>query len=164
MLLLDYFRQIRRTSGRFTVFVLVTAALYICQLIFRVELTPLGYFSLYSNFTPDAAYYEQILPVGKDDGIPLNIYSTDGSGFLMHEILPTRYQVLKGSDHCNQMNHKLQRIGLSDENTADCERLKNFRQWYAGYAHRHGMPDSGKWELKVCGFKNGKLLNMHEPD
>ena len=162
MLLLNYLRQCRKSSFGFFVFVLIVFVVYAVQLVLKTEITPLGYFSLYSNSTPKLDAHTQILPSVGEDNIPVDIYQLPGTGFIMMEILPTRYQILKGSENCNQMNHKLKRIGLSDNNACDCEKLKQFTTWYKLYAKRQGIELSEQYKIKEFGFLNGKIISVHD--
>jgi hypothetical protein len=142
--------------------------LYGLQFVLKVEITPLGYFSLYSDPAYTQKSYPQILPVcmkGRESKHSLglkadfdSIYEVKGAGFLMLEILPTRYDILRKSDHCNQMNHKLQRLGLHDENSRDCEALGEFEKWFSTYKRRLGI-NSGPCMLMDVGFKNGKIID-----
>ncbi|MFM6984909.1 MAG: hypothetical protein ACKOXF_12300 [Chitinophagaceae bacterium] len=144
--------------GFFIVSVLVLV-LYASQFLIKTEITPLGYFSLYSNRAmPQNAYY-QILPVDTLNKRPKDIYQLKGTSFLMMEILPTRYEILANSDHCNQMNHRLRRIGLGDNNLEDCQQLQRFRKWLPVYASRIGMDLRGA-ELMQVGFNNGKIVDI----
>ena len=90
MLLLNYLRQCRKSSFGFFVFVLIVFGVYAVQLVLKTEITPLGYFSLYSNSTPKLDAYTQILPSVGEANIPVDIYQLPGTGFIMMEILPTR--------------------------------------------------------------------------
>ena len=157
MLIINYLKQCRKSNLGFFVFVVVVFFLYAIQLVLKTEITPLGYFSLYSNATPKLDAYTQILPSAGEDNIPADIYQLPGTGFILMEILPSRYQILKNSDHCNQMNHKLKRIGLSDMNTCDCEQLKQFSAWYKVFAKRQGIELSDHYKIKEFGFLNGEL-------
>lgn len=160
MLIVQYLRQIKRTHKRFFAFACSVLSLYGLQLLLKTEITPIGYFSLYSNRTPVQTVYRQILPVSAN-GKPEDIYRVKGSGFLMLEILPTRYQILSASDHCNQMNHKLQRIGLYDDNTDDCAKLNRFHTWFRLYAGRIGMNLDTAYSLNDYGFINGRLKSQN---
>jgi hypothetical protein len=160
MLIVQYLKQIRQTHKRFFGFVCSVLLLYALQLVLKTEITPIGYFSLYSNRTPAQSAYNQILPSSDSGKVPENIYLVNGSGFLMLEILPARYQILSASDHCNQLNHKLQRIGLYDANTGDCEALKRFHSWFRLYAERIGLKLDAAYTLQDCGFINGQLKSQ----
>ena len=152
-------RLYRQNYPRFFIFSAVVLVLYASQLLLKTEITPLGYFSLYSNRAmPQKAYY-QILPLDTQTQIPRNIYQLKGTAFLMMEILPTRYEILANSDHCNQMNHRLERIGLSDDITTDCQQLQNFRNWLPIYASRIGMALNGT-QLMQVGFNQGKIVEI----
>lgn len=139
---------------RFSVFVL---GLYALQMLIKTEITPLGYFSLYSNPMKEQASYHQILPYDTVKAAPVNIYEVKGTGFLMLEILPTRYDILANSDHCNQMNAKLRRIGLGDNNLSDCQDLRIFRTWFSAYARLRGL-QMNNTVLLDCSFRNGKFI------
>lgn len=141
----------------FFVFSLIVLGLYGLQMVIKTEITPLGYFSLYSDPAFEQASYAQNLPVKGDQ--PIDIYQLRGERFLMMEILPTRYEILANSDHCNQMQHKLKRMGISDNNCCDCKQLKNFNPWFKQYTFRLGVDTVG-FELKTAKFKNGKLINL----
>ena len=160
MLFLQFLKQCRQNSPMFLRFVLGLFMVYLFQLISKTEITPLGYFSLYSNATPRMSSYPQILPSVGNGNLPLDIYQLPGTGFIAMEILPTRYQILKHADHCNQMNFKLQRLGFSDQNKCDCEKLKLFQSWFLKFAHRQGIELSPNYQLKEFGFYNGQLLNV----
>lgn len=160
MLLTRFLKQCRKTNFGFFVFVLLVFFLYSLQLVLKIEITPLGYFSLYSNSTPQLPAYIQILPSVGENNVPVDIYQTPGTAFIALEILPSRYQILKASDHCNQMNHKLQRIGLNDNNTCDCEELKKFTAWYRIYAQRQGIELSKDYQIKAFGFLNGQIIQV----
>ena len=67
MLIANYLKQCRKSNFGFFVFVLVVFVLYAIQLALKTEITPLGYFSLYSNETPKMDAYSQILPSAGDD-------------------------------------------------------------------------------------------------
>lgn len=143
----------------FFVFVVIFFLLYGLQLVFRTEITPLGYFSLYSNSTSSSESYKQILPTDIASNSPINIYKYKGSVFLPLEILPTRYEILRKSENCNQMNYKLKRFGFTDRNTNDCEELKRFKSWFKIYAARQGLIlDDKNWSLDEYGFLDGKLI------
>lgn len=156
MLFFTYLKSIRKTDPGIFRFVCLVFLLYGLQLILKIEVTPLGYFSLYSNVTPAQPAYYQILP--EVNGKPLNIYRAKGSGFLMMEILPTRYKILSESDHCNQMNFRLRRIGLGDNNNTDCNELKKFDAWFRIYAGRQGFELEEEYGLFEYGFLNGKMI------
>lgn len=158
--LLTDVRKAKELSPGFFRFSVLVLVLYAMQMVLRIEITPLGYFSLYSNQMSEQQAYTQILPQ-QSDSLPLNIYAGAGDQFLMLEILPTRYQILVHSDHCNQMNHKLERIGLKDNNCCDCDKLASFNQWFKVYAHRAGLDSTGL-QLREYGFKKGKIVNIHE--
>lgn len=156
MLFFTYIKNIRKTDPGIFRFACLIFILYGFQLILKIEVTPLGYFSLYSNVTPTQPAYNQILPAV--NGKPLNIYTANGSGFLMMEILPTRYKILSESDHCNQMNFRLRRIGLGDNNDRDCHELKKFNKWFRVYAGRLGFELGDDYDLYEYGFLNGKMI------
>lgn len=139
----------------------VILGLYALQILLRIEITPLGYFSLYSDPMKEQPTYHQILPFDSAREKPINIYNVPGTGFLMLEILPTRYEILAGSDHCNQMNHKLRRIGLGDNNCCDCDKLKAFEHWFGVYMKRQDL-DVKAFKLKLCGFKDGRLKELKD--
>jgi hypothetical protein len=152
-------RDIRKNHPFFFFFSHGVIFLYALQILLKTEITPLGYFSLYSNPAYPQIAYSQILPAYQGSEKPVNIYEAKGTGFLMLEILPTRYEILRRSDHCNQMNHKLQRIGLYDKNTRDCAELEKFHEWLPVYMQRIGLPLHGPYELRDFGFKNGALIH-----
>ncbi len=162
MLIANYLKQCRKSNFGFFVFVLVVFVLYAIQLALKTEITPLGYFSLYSNETPKMDAYNQILPSSGEDNVPVDIYQLPGTGFIMMEILPTRYQILKNAENCNQMNHKLKRIGLIDNNTCDCEQLKQFSAWYKVFASRQGIELSNRYKIKEFGFLNGEIVRTKD--
>lgn len=162
MLIINYLKQCRKSNLGFFVFVLVVFVLYAIQLVLKTEITPLGYFSLYSNETPKMDAYSQILPSAGEDNVPVDIYQLPGTGFIMMEILPTRYQILKNAENCNQMNHKLKRIGLSDNNTCDCEQLKQFSDWYRVFANRQGIELSDRYKILEFGFLNGEIVRTKD--
>jgi hypothetical protein len=60
------------------------------------------------------------------------------------------------------MNHKLKRIGLSDNNTCDCEKLKQFTTWFKVYAKRQGIELSEHYKIKEFGFLNGKIIRVND--
>lgn len=152
-------RDIRNNHPFFFFFSHGVILLYVLQIVLKTEITPLGYFSLYSNPAYPQTSYSQILPAYPGSETPVNIYDAKGTGFLMLEILPTRYDILRRSDHCNQMNPKLQRLGLYDNNSHDCRELEKFHDWLPVYMQRIGMPLSGPYELRDFGFKNGSLIH-----
>ena len=162
MLIINYLKQCRKSNLGFFVFVVVVFVLYALQLALKTEITPLGYFSLYSNATPKMDAYTQILPSAGEDNVPVDIYQLPGTGFIMMEILPTRYQILMNSENCNQMNHKLHRIGLSDRNTCDCENLKQFVNWYKVFAKRQGIDLFDHYKIKEFGFLNGEIIRVKD--
>lgn len=155
--------KLRKEHPKFFWFSILVLAFYALQMVIRTEITPLGYFSLYSNPMQEQESYHQILPYDTLAQRPVDIYKTPGTGFLMMEILPTRYDILKHSDHCNQMNHKLRRIGLGDDNLEDCIRLMEFDRWFKRYGVVQGL-DLSNTILMDCGFKNGKLIKMKRLD
>jgi hypothetical protein len=159
---IDAIKSVRYKHPRFFYFASCVILLFLLQLVIKTEITPLGYFSLYSDPAYPQASYKQVLPA--ENNMPLDIYSVKGTGFLMLEILPARYDILRQSDHCNQMNHKLQRIGLSDKNTTDCARLGQFHNWFASYMGRLGLQTDTSYQLLDFGFKDGKLLNSKPLD
>jgi len=151
-------RLFKQHHPKFFWFSTLVVVLYFSQFILKTEITPLGYFSLYSNKMQEQKAYYQILPFDTIRQEPINIYQTNGTGFLMMEILPTRYEILANSDHCNQMNFRLQRLGLRDNNLYDCQNLKSFKDWMYLYAYRQGI-DMRHAELRMLGFKNGVLID-----
>lgn len=152
-------RLYRQNYPRFFIFSVVVLMLYASQFLIKTEITPLGYFSLYSNRAMPQKAYFQILPMDTQTQTPKDIYRLKGTAFLMMEILPTRYEILANSDHCNQMNHRLRRIGLGDDNTADCQQLQNFRNWLPVYASRVGINLKGT-QLMQIGFNEGKIVEV----
>lgn len=152
-------RLYRQNYPRFFIFSVVVLMLYASQFLIKTEITPLGYFSLYSNRAlPQKAYF-QILPLDTQTQTPKDIYQLKGTAFLMLEILPTRYEILANSDHCNQMNHRLRRIGLGDDNMVDCQQLQNFRNWLPVYASKIGLDLKGT-QLMQIGFNEGKIAEV----
>ncbi|MCC6817606.1 MAG: hypothetical protein IT245_01765 [Bacteroidia bacterium] len=151
---------LKKSHPRFFLFSVFVLVLYAAQLLIKTEITPLGYFSLYSNAMEEQASYHQILPFDTVNKKLINIYQAKGTGFLMLEILPTRYDILSKSDHCNQMNHKLRRIGLGDNNFEDCQKLSNFNSWMTIYGQRQGF-NLSPTILVDCGFKDGQLIEMN---
>jgi hypothetical protein len=164
MLILNYLKQCRKSNFGFFVFVVVVFVLYALQLVLKTEITPLGYFSLYSNETPKMDAYSQILPSTGEDNVPVDIYQLPGTGFILMEILPSRYQILKNAENCNQMNYKLKRIGLIDNNICDCENLKRFSVWYKVFAKRQGIELSDSYKIKEFGFLNGQIIRTKDVD
>lgn len=159
-LLKDFLIYTYKNKPSFFVFVIIFFLLYGLQLVFRTEITPLGYFSLYSDATSTSKSYKQILPTDLARNSPINIYKFKGTAFLPLEILPTRYEILRKSENCNQMNFKLQRFGFTDRNTTDCEELKRFKQWFKLYAERQGLIlKDENWSLDEYGFLDGKLIS-----
>lgn len=159
MLLIRTVREMFRLSKICGVLAVVMAVFYLLQFLFRIELTPLGYFSLYSDPTPALPFYSQALP-SDEQGKPINIYRNNGSSFLMYEILPTRYEILSGSEACNQMGYKLRQFGIELKDTADCVRLRQFDAWFSTYAHRTGL---GRiHSVKKYGFLDGKLIHVED--
>ncbi len=157
--ILSDIRLYRQNYPRFFIVSVIVLMLYASQFIIKTEITPLGYFSLYSNRAmPQNAYY-QILPVDTTSQEPKDIYQLNGTAFLMMEILPTRYEILANSDHCNQMNHRLRRIGLGDDNTTDCQQLQSFKKWLPIYASRIGFELKGT-QLMQVGFNEGKIVEI----
>ncbi len=156
---LNNISDIRKSHPGFFKFSVIVLSVYALQMLIKTEITPLGYFSLYSNPMEEQTAYYQILPYDTVQKKPLNIYNTSGTGFLMLEILPTRYEILANSDHCNQMNHKLRRIGLGDNNLQDCQHLTSFKTWFKTYANSHGI-DMKHAVLLNCGFKDGELKEI----
>lgn len=146
-----------RQSPLFFIFSLIVLGLYGLQMLIKTEITPLGYFSLYSDPAFEQTSYAQNTPVKGNE--PINIYNLRGERFLMMEILPTRYEILANSDHCNQMQHKLKRMGFSDNNCCDCNQLRGFNTWFKEYAFRSGVDTIG-FELKTGYFKNGKIIKL----
>jgi hypothetical protein len=156
MRIVHYFKYILRNYKKFSIFVFIVLGLYSIQLVLKIEITPLGYFSLYSNRSNEQNEYFQILPTNKLESVPLNIYQADGSGFLMMEILPTRYKILKESENCNQMSDKLKRLGIGLHSNEDCEALERFNKWFIQYAQRQGF-ESDSLTLFEFGFKSGTI-------
>lgn len=154
---LEDIANLRKEHPSFFWFSVVILSLYALQMLIKTEITPLGYFSLYSNPMKEQASYRQILPYDTVKAAPVDIYRVKGAGFLMLEILPTRYDILANSDHCNQMNAKLRRIGLGDNNLTDCQDLKAFNTWFANYARLRGLQMSNT-VLLDCSFKNGIFM------
>lgn len=152
--------NLKKEHPAFLVFATIILSLYFMQMMLKTEITPLGYFSLYSNEMKEQNAYYQILPYDTVKHQIVDIYSAKGAGFLMMEILPTRYEILANSDHCNQMNNKLRRLGLGDNNVSDCQNLKKFKSWMKVYGHRQGF-DFEHIVLRNCGFKSAKLLEMN---
>jgi hypothetical protein len=154
---IDAIKSVRKDHPCFFYFACCVICLYLLQFVVRTEITPLGYFSLYSDPAYPQASYKQVLPA--KGNAPMDIYNVKGTGFLMLEILPARYDILRKSDHCNQMNPKLQRLGLSDNNTTDCARLDRFHDWFAIYMGRIGLKADTSCRLRDFGFRDGKLLD-----
>ena len=151
-------KALKKTHPSFFLFAAGILILYFAQFAARTEITPLGYFALYSDPMKAQETYKQILPAcpaGSATGIA-NIYKARGQGFLMLEILPTRYDILLKSDHCNQMNHRLQRLGFHDTNKTDCDELTRFREWFNVYMDRIGI-DSESCEPVEFGFRDGEV-------
>jgi hypothetical protein len=138
----------------FFVFTLIVASLYLSQLLFKFEITPLGYFSLYSQYTPKLPYYEQILPVD-EKGQPINIYEAPGTGFILREILPTRYWVINNSPNGQPLSDKMQKLGLHFHSEKDC--LNGFPKWYKTWLKANGHT-SVKDSLFLCRFNQGQLI------
>lgn len=153
---LNHISEIKKSHPAFFIFSVVVLSVYALQLLIKTEITPLGYFSLYSNPMQKQATYHQILPFDTIENRPLNIYEAPGTGFLMLEILPTRYEILANSDHCNQMNHKLRRIGFGDNNLHDCQNLKAFKNWFKDYATWQGI-NMQNAVLLDCGFSQKQI-------
>jgi len=155
-------KAIRKNHPLFFFFALMVIGLYGFQLLAKIEITPMGYFSLYSDAAyPQEAYF-QVLPEENKSGKPYNIYRTPGTTFLMLEILPTRYDILRRAEHCNPMNPKLKRLGLYDGNTCDCDKLEAFHDWFPVYLQRVGLHISEDYDFKNFGFKNAAYIR-HEP-
>ncbi len=148
----------RKNHPFFFFFAASVIFLYGVQLLIKTEITPLGYFALYSDPAFPQEAYIQALPASSPDHKPVNIYNTKGQGFLMLEILSTRFFILGKSDHCNQMNHKLQRLGLGDNNNTDCRELEKFHQWFQTYLKKQGINIKDNYLLNEFGFKDGRLI------
>lgn len=138
----------------FFIFTLILAVLYCSQLLFRYEFTPLGYFSLYSQYTPKLPYYEQILPVD-EKGQPINIYEAPGTGFILREILPTRYWLISNSPNAQPMSDRLEKMGLNYHSEKKC--LEGFGKWYQSWLLTNGH-QSVNDSLYLCRFSRGKLI------
>lgn len=154
MLLFRTVREMFRLSPLYGALAISVSLLYLMQFILRIEITPLGYFSLYSDPTPAMPYYTQALPAD-EKGNPVNIYKGKGSSFLMYEILPTRFKILSESENCNQMGYKLRHFGIQLSDTEDCKSLRNFDIWFAKYAERSGLGEI--YPVKEYGFLGGNL-------
>jgi hypothetical protein len=143
----------------FIVYVLVFV-LYAGQLLLRMEITPLGYFSLYSQPMMPQTSYVQNLPFDKKKNLPIDIYHTNGTSFLIFEIVPTRYEVLSNAPFCNPAYQKLKQFGVSFNNE-ECQNLKSFEDWFYTYCKSQNleMPSREDFEIRQCYFKNGKLLS-----
>lgn len=152
--------EYRKKYPGFFVFTCIVLFFYGIQFAIKTEITPLGYFSLYSNRALPQTSYSQILPYDTVKKAPVNIYDLKGTQFLMMEILPTRYDILANSDHCNQMNHRLRRIGLGDNNASDCQELQRFREWFPRYAARLGV-DLTHAPVKSISFNAGKIVDIN---
>lgn len=167
---IDEVRAVRKQHPRFFWFAVVVLFLFGLQMVLKVEITPLGYFSLYSDPAYPQKEYKQFLPVNvvrKPNTVStkvdlMNIYKAPGTGFLMLEILPSRYDILKRSDHCNQVNHKLQRLGLHDNNQSDCKQLEEFNKWFDIYLERINMKEKGMTCLLMeASFSHGEFINLN---
>jgi hypothetical protein len=143
----------------FVLYVLISI-LYVGQLILRMEITPLGYFSLYSQPMLPQDAYVQNLPFDKKQNQPIDIYNTSGTSFLMLEILPTRYEVLSNAPFCNPAYEKLKQFGMSFNNE-ECQNLKSFEDWFYTYCKSQNleMPSREDFEVRQCYFKNGQILS-----
>ncbi len=151
----------RKKYPGFFLFTCIILFFYGLQFAIKTEITPLGYFSLYSNRALPQSSYSQILPYDTIKQAPINIYELKGTQFLMMEILPTRYELLANSDHCNQMNHRLRRIGLGDNNTSDCQNLQRFREWLPIYASRIQL-DLSHAPIKNIAFSQGNIVDIKD--
>ncbi|MEZ4805615.1 MAG: hypothetical protein R2852_09070 [Bacteroidia bacterium] len=162
MRIVHYLSYILRNHKNFSIFVFIVLGLYSIQLVLKVEITPLGYFSLYSNRSEEQNAYYQILPYNRSDSSPLNIYEAPGSGFLMMEILPTRFKILKESQGCNQMSYKLKGLGVEINGNEDCEELRRFNKWFVLYTQRLGFKKNENQGLVEFGFKSGFIKSKTE--
>lgn len=154
-MLWQWLKYCKTQHKRFFYFAIIIGCLYSAQLLLKFEITPLGYFSLYSNYTPHEAYYEQILPFDAE-GKPINIYASSGTKFILAEILPTRYALIKNSPNGQPNSQRLMQLGLPHHNESIC--LQQFPKWYRQWLIANGyltLSDS----LFICGFSQGQLIH-----
>ena len=95
---------------------------YLFQFLVKTEITPLGYFSLYSQAAVKQKTYSQNLPFNQLTNQPIDIYNSKGTAFLMHEIVTTRYEILGNSSFCNPQFDKAKKLYLPATN--DCGKLQ----------------------------------------
>ncbi len=135
---------------------------YLLQFVVKTEITPLGYFSLYSQSTSKQKTYSQNLPYDLIKNQPINIYNSKGTSFLIHEIVTTRYEILGNSTFCNPQYDKAKKLHLPVTN--DCGKLKKFRQWYYQYCINNDIqvPSFEYFTVKKCYFSEGKLIGFED--
>ncbi len=150
-----------KEPGFFYLYVIVFV-LYISQLALRIEITPLGYFSLYSNPMSIQSFYSQNLPFNNKNNQAIDIYNQSTSLFLPLEILPTRYENLSQAPNDNPLSQKLNQLGIKI-NTKDSLEYGKFKLWYYNYCIQQNikLPDYKDFDIKHCNFKNGQLLNSY---
>ena len=135
---------------------------YFIQFVIKTEITPLGYFSLYSHAASQQKTYSQNLPFNQLTKQPIDIYNSKGTSFLMHEIVTTRYEILGNSTFCNPQFDKAKKLHLPVSN--DCEKLHEFRKWYYQYCINNyiQVPPFEYFTVKKCYFSVGKLIGFED--
>lgn len=135
---------------------------YLSQFVIKTEITPLGYFSLYSQAASQQKTYSQNLPFNTLSNQPINIYNSKGTSFLLHEIVTTRYEILGNSSFCNPQYDKAKKLHLPVAN--DCDKLQEFRKWYYQYCINNHIqvPSFEYFTVKKCHFSEGKLIGFED--
>jgi len=159
---LDDWKAIKRKSPAFFYLSCFIFILYLAQLVLKIEITPLGYFSLYSHGAVEEPSYKMHLPSGPDS-LPLNIYEARGTAFLPLEIFPERYRVLKQTLNANQMDAKLKKMGIHTKQSGqnDFNNLSKFKFWYPLYLNRLGF-DTQQVKVREFGFKKGEIVYIND--
>jgi len=135
---------------------------YFFQFLVKTEITPLGYFSLYSQAAVKQKTYSQNLPFNQLTNQPIDIYNSKGTAFLMHEIVTTRYEILGNSSFCNPQFDKAKKLYLPATN--DCGKLQEFKKWYYQYCINNHIqvPSFDYFTIKKCYFSEGKLISFED--
>jgi len=138
----------------------VVFLLYFFQIITKIEITPLGYFSLYSQPMHPQTAYEQILPFNLKTNLPINIYESNGGAFLPLEILPTRLEILGNKKRDVEIENLRGKIGYS-ASSIEIKSQEAFKKWYYNYCISTNvkLPEFQYFELRKCYFKNGNLMS-----
>lgn len=151
---------LKKHHPRFLALTISLLFLYGLQFLLRSEITPFGYFSMYSDPAQPLKFYTQIIPADSA-GKPIDIYNNSWSSSFMFETLPARYNALIQKKNCSQFNYKLAFWGLQNQ-ANDCENLKPFKTWFVKYAHATNLDLPANYKLINFGFKNAQLINNAE--